>query len=786
MFKLTTITVFCTSLLLGPVLSRDARYDHPPTTTVKLAVSDQHPRCVFRPAGGSGSGRTFEQVRQLYEVDKQFRAIMDKALEVDPNDQHPAASASCWIVTQDDRFAEAAIERMLQRPLDKSGEPYYSRVWSYALAYDWLFHHPLLTQERKNRITDKIRERIATELDDLDGNYMALWHGRNQAANGVMIAALAVADMPGMEQQVQRATAHWLESLRAIQYSEGWPEGASYWIYNRAGPYALAADCVLTAAGAERVEDVVIRDVMHTIGLWQLYQYGPNGVFEPYGDSAGSLHLGDTGWWTLTTDHYAKLSRDPSLAAAGDYFRNRSPDPYGKRKYYWHVAITYDPSIRPKDPDYDPTQPEKWMQGRLPQAIQFGRDSYGVTYFRGEWGDPNELFASFKAGDLLAHHDHYDVGNFTIQRGGELVPQTGFYGSYYEEHRLGYQVQTVSANSILILVPGEYSNYLKRRDEWWPWVSGGQRVISPTGFNCLSRKHYQMQLSEGPHLERATTRAWESVPGLYDYVAADLTAAYNSTRFTEPGNRAKVDLVTRQFLFLRAEEIFVVYDRVETTDKAFRPRFLLHSNAKPRSTDERVLRGSSENGILETSNRALFHEYLNGSLGVEMILPQELRVYKIGGPDYCFYVESDGDPSDGFDGKNLTQGSGRRGAERTVNQWRIEVEPRKPDRSNRFLAVLSPRLLEDPRPLPLIELEASGPSVILLRVGDKIVAVGHGAEPLRSFRLPEGTSGQCLLLDAVPSGTYRAGESRRVEASREGVLRFFFDGKRQLKVDLVE
>jgi len=131
-----------------------------------------------------------------------------------------------------------------------------------------------------------------------------------------------------------RIAAHWLEALKALQFSEGWPEGPSYWIYNRAEPYPLAADCFISATGGrEELAGVLIRSVMRKAGLWQLYQYGPNGVFEPYGDSAGSLRLGETGWWTVTMDHYAKVSQDPALAAAADFSRNRSPAPYGKRPY---------------------------------------------------------------------------------------------------------------------------------------------------------------------------------------------------------------------------------------------------------------------------------------------------------------------------------------------------------------------------------------------------------------------------------------------------------------------
>ena len=761
----------------------EREHGHPPVASTTLRVAAGHPRCVF---GGekTASSRSFEQVRGLYQNDPQFRAIMEKALEVDPADQHPAANAACWIVSREDRFAEAAIERMLNRELDKSGEPYYSRVWSYALAYDWLFHHPLLTDSKKDLIVAKIKERIETELADLDGDYMALWHGRNQAANGVMIAAVALADEAGMEPLLARALGHWLESLRALRYSGGWPEGASYWIYNRAGPYALAADAVMTATGLDSIEDVKIREVMRIIGLWQLYQYGPNGVFEPYGDSAGSLHLGDTGWWTLTTDHYAKLSRSQSLAAAGDYFRNRSPDPYGRRKYYWNVAVTYDPTVRHQGMEYDPAAPEIWMRKRLPQALLFGRDSYGVAYFRGDWGDPNELFASFKAGDLLAHHDHYDVGNFTIQRGGELVPQTGFYGSYYEEHRLGYQVQTVSANSLLILAPGERSNYLQRRKEWWPWVSGGQRVISPTGFNCVSRRHYEEQLLEGPGLERATITAWESVPGQYDYAAADITSSYNSSRFAEPGSSAKVELVTRQFLFLRDVDAFVVFDRVETTRPEYLPKFLLHSNAKPLSRSEEIVKGVPDNGILVTSDREFTHRYKDGHLTARVLLPTQARTYKIGGPDYCFYVEFDSDQSDGFDGKNLIQGSGRRGSVRTLDQWRIEVEPKNPTDSTRFLTVLMPRLVSGDPVLPEVELLDSGIKGQVVMVDKTVLVFSDDGHDLDQLRLPVRGAERCLLLDAVPGGVYRLNGGATVRASREGVLRLDLHHDQRLEVEL--
>jgi hypothetical protein len=756
---------------IAPAQRPPSRLHHPPVTSAPLPLYTGHPRLVFRPAGERGLGRTFEEVRALYRSDKTFKAIFDKAVAVDRKGQHPAMLAACWIVTGDDSYAEAAVERMLAQPLSRSDEPQYSLIWSHALAYDWLYHHPALTKEKRDEILSHIFERLETELADLDRTGMALWHGRNQAANGTMIAALAVGDLTGQEQNLRRAAAHYIESLRAMQFSEGWPEGASYWIYNRAGPYAVAADCVMTALGADIIDGLPIREIMRKIGLWSVYQFAPNQVFEPYGDSAGSLQLGDTGWWELTTDYYARLSRDAGLMAGADYLRNRSPVPYGKRPYYWYVALSYDPSARPKS-GYDPGRPEIWMREHLPQAILFGRNSMGVAFFRGEWGDPDELYATFKAGDLLAHHDHYDTGHFGIQRGGLLAPQTGLYGpgGYTGPHRLGYAVQTVSSNSLLILAPGETSGNLRRNKQSWTALSGGQRVILPTGFDCLSLEHFKELLNSGPHLERADITAFESAPGQFDYIGADITAAYNSTRWAEPDSVAKVSLVTRQFVYLRPEEVFVVYDRVETTNPQYLPKFLLHSLSKPKTGSEKLLAGNgAEDGILETADRHVSTTDNRGVLTQIVLLPGKARVLKIGGPHYNCYVESDGDQANGFDGVNLEGGDPAKPYKTAqLGLWRTEVEPTETTGSTRFLNVLIPRLATDRRPPPNVELVSAG-DADAVRAGDTIVAFARGAKPVTGLRLNGGGATKCILLDAMPGARYRVA-GKDVNASKEGVL----------------
>jgi hypothetical protein len=757
----------------GQAPVQPARSYLPAKLSTMLVLFPEHPRLVFRPIDNRGFGRSFEDVRKLYKTDQTFRSIFDKAYSTEGRWRHPAMLAACWIVSGDDRYAAAAIEAMLTGSISRSGGGSYSDIWSYALAYDWLFRHPALTAKERGEIQAKIIERLTTELAALDETGMAMWHGRNQAANGAIVAALAVGDLPGQSVNLHRAAAHYVEALRALQFSEGWPEGASYWIYNRAGPYAVAADCFLTALGMDTVEGIPIRELMRKLGLWSIYQFAPNGVFEPYGDSSGSLKLGETGWWELTVDYYAKLSRDPAVMAGGDYLRNRSPIPYGKRPYQWYVALSYDPTVRPKW-DYDPARPELWMRKHLPQAMLFGRESLGVAFFRGAWGDPDELYATFKAGDLLAHHDHYDTGHFAIQRGGLLAPRTGLYGpgGYTGAHRLGYALQTVSSNSLLILAPGETAQSLRNlKDPAWIALSGGQRVIRPTGFDCVSVAHFKDMLNAGPHLKRADIIAFESVPGQFDYIAADITAAYNSTRYAEPGSTAKVSLVTRQFLYLRPEEAFVIYDRVETTNPDYLPKFLLHSLSKPQSNQERLLAGNNpDDGILETTDRRLVTRHKRGVLTQVILLPSQARALKIGGPHYNCYVEKDGDQSKGFNGVNLEGGDPNQPRETAqLGLWRVEVEPIVASRSTRFLNVLLPRLEGDSRSLPEIGRVNAGAEMDALLVGGTLILFARDARPIDEVRLSLDTPVKCLLLNAAQRATYLAGRSR-VKATSEGVL----------------
>ena len=197
----------CLSLALGlailalPALSQPAPHTPPIDAP---SVREIHPRLVFRAETAPGPGRTFSDLRRLHRTDPFFKQTFDLALAACEEPAHPAMAAACFAVTGDDRHARAAAQLLIDAPITESGSGGYSNVWSFALAWDWLHNHPALSPALRDRAAARIADRLQSELAQLDGTYMALWHGRNQAANGAMVAALALAGLPGQKDNLRR------------------------------------------------------------------------------------------------------------------------------------------------------------------------------------------------------------------------------------------------------------------------------------------------------------------------------------------------------------------------------------------------------------------------------------------------------------------------------------------------------------------------------------------------------------------------------------------------------
>ena len=734
-------------------------------------MRSDHPRLGFRPDGTPGA-RTFAFVRELYQKNETFRGYFLPAQKLAEENlaapSEPLLQAACWVATGEERFAQAAMTALETAELKTTAQSdYYSPMWEFALAYDWLFNRPDMTEARKRRIEKRIADVLESELNDCDGGYSVVWHGRTQLANNAFVAAFALSLDPRAEAFQRRAFPHFADAVRALSLSEGWPEGTGYWIHNRALPFGLAADCYMTATGRTRVDGLDVREVLRKTALWQLYSLQPDFSFVRYGDCwEDGLAVGP-GLWQPIADYYARLSGDQAAVAAADYFRLHSKHLYHAGRYGWSAVLTYDPDV-PMPAGYDAAKPEVYLNAHLPPTAVLGRWSLGEAFLTNGWGDPNAPWISFKAGDVMAHHGHYDQGSFTIYCGSPLAVHSGHYGGdYFGDFRLGYFLQTVSKNSLLIHAPGEFSNWARRQGRF-DAVTGGQRVVMPTGSHLVSVNDYLRNRFAGQHFAAGEISVFESAPGEYDYLSADLTRAYNSTLWAEPGDPAKVSAVTRKLLYLREPGAMVILDRVVTTDPSYRTDWLLHTPAKPETATERPVEGTPEDGILATDDRWMRMGYQQGQLFVQSLLPEGAEVLKIGGPSYRHYVEFDGEK------KNLDPAQSRRQEPDRYGLWRVQIQAPTSSCEHLFLNVLWPRLAGDAAP-PNARLIAQDEKRLVIAVGEWVVVFAMSGEltPPFSYVAPEGTKHH-LIADLYGRSEWEvqvAGGTSELTASAEGLLR---------------
>jgi len=744
-------------------------------------VRSDHPRLGFLPEGAS-EGRTIAGVRDLFREDKWFREYFLPALRIaeerlaDQEADAPAAPsevllfASAWVATGEDKYAEAALAALLAGEITQTPTAgYYSNVWQFALAYDWLFDCPQMNEERRRAIEERIASALRVELIELDGDYPVIYHGRTQLGNNTLVAALALSSHPDREELLGRAMAHYAEAVRALAMVEGWPEGPGYWIHNRAFPFAVAADCYITATGKSTVAGLELREVLKATALWQLYALAPDGSFVRHGDTWECGPETSRGLWQPPMDYYARITRDPEVIAAADHFRSWQGVQYHPGRYGWSAVLAYEPHL-PMPSGYDPARPTEYLNAHLPRARVFGRETLGEAYLLERWGDRDATWISFKAGDVLAHHGHYDQGGFTLTRRSPLAVHSGDYADYTSPYRLGYFLQTVAANSLLVHAPGEFSNFSRQRGDFHE-VTGGQRVLMPTGSYVPSLNDWLRNQHSGTHYQAADILAFASEPEAFDYLAADLTEAYNSTRHADPGNPAKVSAVVRKFLYLRQPQAVIIFDRVVTTNADYSTRWLLHTPGRPETESEELIEGpSAEDGRLVTGDRWLRTECEGAQLFHQVLLPEAAQVRKIGGDHYRHYVEL----STG--GVNLEPGQRRRPESERVGRWRTEVVADEESCEHLFLNVLWPRLMEEEKPSPAV-LTPLDASALMVSLGEwaVVLAPREGLNcHLFTYEAPPGSK-RHLLVDLRPRSAWRVetaeGSALRF-ASGDGVLRF--------------
>ncbi len=621
-------------------------------------LKSDHPRILFKDKS------QVEAVRQRYRLDADYKKMVDSLTH----------GASAWLCSKNYEKGQKAVNALLSSYLASPDvNENYGNGLDLALQYDFLYDHPDWSDDSRAKIEILLRQNLKELLLLLDGDSASLWHGRFQLACSAWVIA-SVLDISSGESQnlVRKAQAHFLEAVGAIRTTEGWPEGYNYWINNRAYPYALACLSHINSVDAPELNQI-IRDSSETTGMWTIYGTEPGGRFVQFGDSGPRNDLKDE------TQRVIDLIY---LCTRNSVFRNYSAyieHLHGSEGYYsgyrWSKPVfrglpELDFNIESKLDDLSV------FNGLLDLSRRFGPCTFDQVFIRSGWSK-DDTFIYYRAGDTFTHHGHYQAGHFSITKYSPLAIKSGNYSGYTLPHRLNYYIRTVSSNSILIMKPDERvqpNHFFKDNVS-----EGGQRIIIPTGSAVTSLENYKDNFDKKACFEGASITTFDNSDSKFVYINSDLTKAYSSE---------KAFNVQRELCYLIQEDLLIVHDLIETKNKDYTAKWLLHLWNKPVTLTEKVLKGKENNGILETYNKDAESTYKDGKLFISAALPKNVILRKIGGIDYRYYVETDGDDSD-LDGENMVTGA--------IEQpwfdsglWRIEFKSPEKDVKNEFLVLLKP------------------------------------------------------------------------------------------------
>ena len=228
-----------------------------------------------------------------------------------------------------------------------------------------------------------------------------------------------------------------------------------------------------------------------------------------------------------------------------------------------------------------------------PTRLSYFDPSMGYVYIRSDWNSPDATWIAFWAGKHIDTHEHLDQGAFVIFKRRDLAPKTGHYDNddVKSSHDLAYYTRTVSSNGILIGDPKEVfrgfiagmgcdangkGDRIKAPDNSEQLCipnDGGQRTGGAKGMAVGTPERF----AENPEIWDVARVVSFSDDGDAVSVVADITNAYNSPRFSTPGNTAKVNRVYRRLVYLRPADVLLIADTVESTNAAYEKKWLLHA-----------------------------------------------------------------------------------------------------------------------------------------------------------------------------------------------------------------
>ena len=269
--------------------------------------------------------------------------------------------------------------------------------------------------------------------------------------------------------------------------------------------------------------------------------------------------------------------------------------------------------------------------------------------------------------NYASSHAHMDCGSFQIYYKGALATDSGAYDSWGGAHHMGYNMQTVSSNSLLIYNPNlkDYKNSIRPNMVY----SGGQSIANGANLpNTLDGLMKHPALGQCTSLGVANVE--ENGKYLYSYMAGDMTGAYDEET---------VDEVTRYMFAVatgdaRCPYAILTFDRITSDDPSYRKSALIHVQNEPAITNDGFAIITNGNGKLVVQSIMADTEYtVIGGEGKEFWIPG---------------VDAEGNYSL-EDGRNIPTTINLVPGSLAEYGWgRIEISPAEADLTNCMLTVM--------------------------------------------------------------------------------------------------
>ncbi len=298
-------------------------------------------------------------------------------------------------------------------------------------------------------------------------------------------------------------------------------------------------------------------------------------------------------------------------------------------------------------------------QGEVPLTLTISSPGSGL--FAKSANDDKNAFAIYMTmpENYASSHAHMECGSFQIFYKGALASDSGAYSGWGGEHHMGYNMQTISSNSLLIYNP-EFTDY-RNPDRINMIYSGGQSIDN--GANLPETlEQLKNHPANGQCVSLGVANVEEGGKYLYSYMGGDMTGAYDEET---------VDEVTRyMFAVATGDEdcplVFMTYDRITSDDASFKKTALLHVQQAPTIT---------EDGFAIVTNTK------NGNSGKMIVqsVGEATEYTVIGGEGKEFWVNDRNiDPNITLvDGSIAEYGWGR-----------IEISPETAEKTNTMLSVM--------------------------------------------------------------------------------------------------